>query len=79
MGRIMELKAVYHEGVLRPLKPLELPENQQVTITVRLPGEETPADTLAGWRAVYAGLSEADVTEIEAIALDRSHFMPEGH
>ena len=31
--------------------------------------ETRAADTLAVWRQVYAGLSEADVTEVEALAL----------
>jgi hypothetical protein len=31
--------------------------------------------TLAAWREVYAGLSDEEIDEIEAIALDRSQFM----
>jgi len=31
--------------------------------------------TLAAWRDVYAGLSDEEIDEIEAIALDRSQFM----
>ncbi len=30
----MQVEAVYENGVLRPLKPLELAEHQRVTVTV---------------------------------------------
>ena len=29
-----EAKAVYEHGILRPLEPVNLPENEQVTITI---------------------------------------------
>jgi hypothetical protein len=42
---------------------------------------ENPADPeaaakseLDGWRRVYEGLSESEIAEVEAIALDRSNF-----
>jgi predicted DNA-binding antitoxin AbrB/MazE fold protein len=28
------LKAVYEQGVLRPLEPLDLPESEEVTVTI---------------------------------------------
>jgi len=70
MGQVM---AIYRRGVLKPLKPLGLPENQQVTITVRLPVEEKPKEILAAWQGVYAGLSAMEVAAVEGIALVRSH------
>ncbi len=36
--------------------------------------ETRAADTLAVWQQVYVGLSEADVIEVEALALDRTLF-----
>ena len=51
-----------------PLKPLGLPENQRLKITLHLPAEKRAADTLASWQQIYAGLSDTDVTEVEAIA-----------
>jgi hypothetical protein len=42
-----------------------------------LPAEKTAADTLAAWHQVDEGLSDDDVSEVEAIVLDRVHFMPE--
>lgn len=60
-----------------PLKPLGLPENQRLKITLHLPAEKRAADTLKAWQQVYVGLSDTDVSEVEALALDRKHFMPE--
>jgi predicted DNA-binding antitoxin AbrB/MazE fold protein len=69
------LEAIYENGVLRPLESLKLPEHQKVRITVQLLPVEDPDEELKSWHQVYAGLSDSDVVEIEAIALDRSHFM----
>jgi len=77
MEHFMELEAVYRRGVLKPLKPLDLPENQQVMIMVRLPAQAKQEGALAAWQEVYAGLSEAEVAAVEVIALDRNHFIPE--
>jgi len=71
------LEVIYRNGAFMPLKPLGLPENQRLKITLHLPAERRAADTLAAWQQVYAGLSGPELAEIEAIALDREHFMPE--
>lgn len=73
MERVLE--AVYRKGVLTPLEPLELPEDEHVMITVHAPMPEEPDEALLAWQQVYAGLSEEDVVEVDRIALDRSHFM----
>jgi predicted DNA-binding antitoxin AbrB/MazE fold protein len=39
------LKAVYEKGVLRPLEPLAVNENQQVTVTLSDPDELLWPDT----------------------------------
>ena len=75
MNRVLE--AIYEGGVLRPLEELGLPEHQRVLVEIRLPAESTPASQLAEWRRVYEGLSDAEIAEIEAIVLDRSHFSRE--
>ena len=36
--------------------------------------ETRAADTLAAWQQVYAGLTDTDVSEVEALALDRTLF-----
>ena len=67
--------AIYERGVLTPLEPLDLSEHQRVTITIHGPAAAGPDGTLEAWERVYHGLSEAEVSEIESIALDRSRFM----
>ncbi len=71
------LEVIYRNGAFTPLKPLGLPENQRLKITLHLPAEKRVADALAAWQQVYAGLSDPDRSEVEAIALEREHFMPE--
>jgi hypothetical protein len=53
---------------------VELQEGQRVTLSVE-PRALTAAEAeaqLHEWQRVYAGLSEDDVREVEAVALDRS-------
>jgi len=69
------LEAVFENGVLKPLESIRLPEHQKVTITIQLPPVENPDEELASWHRVYAGLSDADIRDIESIALDRTNFM----
>jgi len=68
--------AVYESGILKPLIPLRLFENQVVTITVETQVEPFAEDSLQKWLAVYESLDKSEITEIEMIALDREHFMP---
>lgn len=75
MARILE--AVYEGGVLKPLADPGLPEHQKVVVEVRLPSEATAESELEDWLSVYEGLSDADIAEVEAIALDRSRFSRE--
>jgi predicted DNA-binding antitoxin AbrB/MazE fold protein len=67
--------AVYEDGVLKPLGALDLPEHQRVRVTVDVAADERPDEALRAWQAVYDGLAEEDVDEVEAIAFDRRHFM----
>ncbi len=73
MNRTIE--AIYQNGVLRPLQPLDLPEELNVILDIRIADTRLPGDSLAAWREVYAGLSAADVSVIEQIARDRTRFM----
>ena len=68
-------EAIYENGVLKPLEPIKLPEHQRVTITVQPLLIENPDQELESWHQVYAGLSDKEISEIESIAFDRSHFM----
>jgi predicted DNA-binding antitoxin AbrB/MazE fold protein len=63
--------AVYEGGVLRPLSSLDLPKHQRVRVTLDVAAHERPDEALRAWLNVYDGLSEEDVTEVEAIATDR--------
>ena len=72
-----DIEVVYRNGVLMPLEPLALSENQRVKITLHPAAVEKPEDILADWQQVYAGLSDDEIAEIERIALDRDHFLPE--
>ena len=40
----------------------------------RLDGKEQAAEALKRWRRVFDGLSEEEISEVEAIALARSRF-----
>ena len=68
--------AVFEDGVLRPLKPLDLEDHQRVEVTVTsVPSPpRSPEEILAAWHCIYEGLSPEEVAEVERIALDRSHF-----
>ncbi len=68
------ISAIYQDGVLKPLEPLDLPERQQVQLTVSMPADEHVQDPLSAWQTVYQGLSAQEVADVERIALDRSEF-----
>ena len=72
MTRVLE--AVYEGGVFRPLVDPGLTEHQRVFVEIRLPSETQADGELENWLAVYAGLSESEIAEVEAVTLDRSHF-----
>ncbi|MDQ3813825.1 MAG: antitoxin family protein [Armatimonadota bacterium] len=70
------IEAVYEQGVLKPLQPIDLMEGQRVALSVE-PLAATPEETAAQlreWQKVYEGLSEQEIAEVETIALDRSNF-----
>jgi predicted DNA-binding antitoxin AbrB/MazE fold protein len=67
------IDAVYENGMFRPLhcEGLAISEGTQVRITVD--DAEMPA-ALRLATAVYDGLSESAIREVEEIALDRRNF-----
>jgi predicted DNA-binding antitoxin AbrB/MazE fold protein len=70
------IEAVYEHGAFKPLEPVELQEGQRVTLSVE-PMASTEAEAeaqLQAWQRVYEGLSEDEIREVEAVALDRSCF-----
>ncbi|QLE59899.1 antitoxin family protein [Nostoc sp. TCL26-01] len=68
------LKAIYENGVFRPLEKPELTEGQSVQLIVDTTNPLTPQEMLQLASEVYEGLSETDVDEIEEIALKRDYF-----
>ena len=71
MTRVLE--AVYEDGVLKPLTDPGL-EHQRVVVEIRLSSEPTAESELEKWHRVFEGFSDAQIAEVETIALDRSHF-----
>lgn len=68
------LKAIFEDGVFKPVERPGIPEGERVQITVETltgPGTEDPLELAA---SVYHGLLPEEIDDIERIALDRSHF-----
>jgi predicted DNA-binding antitoxin AbrB/MazE fold protein len=66
------IDAIYEEGVLKPLQDPGLHEHQRVVIDLHVEPKADVEATLRRWREVYSGLSDEEIAEVEAIALDRS-------
>jgi hypothetical protein len=60
---------------LPPLDQIRLIEQLMPAIEREFMSLESPNESLAAWRQIYAGLSEEDVAIVEQIATDRSNFM----
>ncbi len=71
------VEAIFENGVFRPLDRVDetISEGQQVQLLIQMP--ETPEDILALAEEVYTGLTDAEIDEIEQIALDRQDFFRE--
>lgn len=65
-------EAVFQNGAFRPVQPIttNLVEGQHVRLVVEMEDN----DILSLATGVYEGLSDADVKEVEQIALDRRDF-----
>ena len=68
------LKAIYENGVFRPLETPELTEGQSVQLTVEPTTPLNPQEMLQLAAQVYDELSAMDVDEIEEIVLNRDNF-----
>lgn len=70
---IQTVEAVYEGGVFKPLNSIDLPEGRNVILSVQ-PRPLTPEEIdahLAKWHALYEGLTEEQIDELEKIILDR--------
>jgi len=59
---------------LTPLDKVRLIEQILPDVQRGLLAAESPEQSLAAWRQVYADLSGPDIAQVETIALDRRHF-----
>lgn len=73
MDRVID--AIYERGMLKPLQALDLSEHQRVRITIHELVDESPAEQLDAWQEVYQGLTDEEITQIETLMFERSHFM----
>lgn len=71
------IKARYHDGILQPLEPLELANDAEVQVTVETTALVSAEDILRRAADVYQGLTNQEIAQAEAIALDRRHFFRE--
>lgn len=69
------VEAVYQNGGFKLIEPLSVPlaEGQEVKLIVETK-ETLPNSIMKEAENFYEGLSEEDINEIEAIALNRSNF-----
>jgi predicted DNA-binding antitoxin AbrB/MazE fold protein len=64
------IKARYHDGVLQPLEPLALANDAEVQVTVETAIPVSAEDILRRATGVYQGLTNQEIAQIEAIALN---------
>ncbi len=67
------VEAIYEDGVLKPVAPLNIPEHKKIRLTLEGEPEES-SEILNLASKVYNDLSLKDIKEIEKIAFDRNHF-----
>jgi predicted DNA-binding antitoxin AbrB/MazE fold protein len=69
------IEAIYEHGLLKPLQALDLPEHERLSITIEQPSDLSPDEVLSLAEQVYEGFSPEEIDELEAIILDRQHFL----
>lgn len=67
------VEAIFEDGVLKPISPLNISEHKKVKLVIEDESLE-PFDVLSLASMVYNGLTPEDIEEIEKLALDRSRF-----
>ena len=61
--------------MLKPLQDPALEEHQRVLLEIRVEPQEDSLSALRDWQRVYEGLSDEEIAAVEALALDRDHFL----
>lgn len=67
------VEAIFEDGVLKPVRPLDIPEHMRLRLIIEAEAEE-PSGILSLASSVYSELSVSDIKDIESVALDRSRF-----
>ena len=65
------IETIYEKGFLRPVKPLALPENSKVTVSIADEDEERP------WRGLFVPEPAPSVAGIGAELLPLRSILPE--
>lgn len=68
------MDAVYHDGVFQPAQRPSISDGARVRLTVETVAPTNPDAVLELAAAVYAGLSAADVADVETMACRRTFF-----
>lgn len=71
---IAHIKAVYENGVFRPLDDPHIPEHEEVDLVISESKPTQPDDVIRLAHTVFSPLPECEVDEIVRIASDRSRF-----
>ena len=69
----LELEAVFQGGVFRPLTAPGIADGAHVHLLIE--PALTPADPVELAGRVYDGLTPEEIASLEALALDRAHFL----
>lgn len=71
------VKAIYENGIFRPLKTPELSEGQEVQLIIHSKNKIEPDQMLQLAAEVYQGFSDEQTHDVEQIALKRQDFFGE--
>ena len=71
------IKARYHNGVLKPLEPLALPDEAEVQLTIDTAASATVDEILERAGRVYQGLTGEQIAQVDSVALDQGGFFRE--
>jgi predicted DNA-binding antitoxin AbrB/MazE fold protein len=68
---VISVNAIYRDGIIKPLEPLTLQENEQITLHIfrktEILSADLPASDFAGLRGIWTGLGDPTYEEITAI------------
>ena len=74
-GSMVEIvQAVYKNGAFTPLAETHVPDGVTVRLVIESDDDVSSPNSLSLAMGVYDGLSDKDIQEVEAFALDRNTF-----